>query len=240
MIRTIIWHLFFWLYLAVSICFFIPYFIFYFLRLEGALKNYIHFLSKNWSKIILQLAGTKVTIKGLKNIPQENNICFIANHQGGFDIPLIMGYIPKTINFIAKKELLYIPILGIWIKAIKCIFIDRSNHRKTVKTIQKGVEQIKKGYPLVIFPEGTRSKSSTMAKFKGGSLKLATRSNSIIVPITIDGSYRILEENKGKISPASVRLTIHPAIDTNNLSDEEKKNLVEELWDIINSAIIKH
>ncbi len=237
MIRTIFWYTFFWVYMVVSIFFCFPLFLLKIFQLKKASEKFIFILSHNWARSIIRAAGANVEVSGLENIPKQNTICFIANHQGGFDIPLIMGYIPKTIGFIAKKELLYMPILGLWMKVIHCIFINRSKRRESVKVIQKGVEQIKQGFPMVIFPEGTRSRGNAMGQFKNGSLKLAIRSNALIVPITIDGSYRMREERGGLIAPASVKLIVHPVIDVAVLSDEEKKVLAPRLWEIINSGL---
>jgi len=78
-----------------------------------------------------------------------------------------------------------------------------------------------------------------MRPFKSGSLKLAIRSKASIVPITIDGSYKLREERRGLITPASVKLTVHPAIDAASLEDDDTKKLAERLWEIINSALEK-
>lgn len=237
MIRTIIYYTFFWLYMLVSIALFIPFLFMKLFKMNKPLDGYIYYLTTTWARNLIRIAGGKITVKGLENIPKSNNVCFIANHQGGFDIPLILGYMPKTIGFIAKKELMYIPILGIWMKAIKCIFINRANKRESVRVIQQGVDQIKAGYPMVIFPEGTRSQNSKMSPFKGGSLKLPLRSNAKIIPITIDGSYKMKELRGGLITSASVTLFIHPTIYVRTLSDDEKKELKDSLWKIINSKL---
>jgi 1-acyl-sn-glycerol-3-phosphate acyltransferase len=237
MLRTVLWYIFFWSYLFGSLTFFIPLIILFIFWQKRLLEKYVFFLFSTWGRNIVRVAGGKVTVAGLENIPQKNTICFIANHQGGFDIPLIFGYIPKTVGFIAKKELLYIPVFNVWMKVIHCIFINRSKRRDSVKVIQQGVEQIKQGFPMVIFPEGTRSRKNEMGPFKGGSLKLAVRSNALIVPITIDGSYKMREEHGGIITPAYVKLTIHPVIDASTLQDEDTKELANRLWKIINSAL---
>ena len=79
---------------------------------------------------------------------------------------------------------------------------------------------------MVIFPEGTRSKGKPIEEFKSGSFKLATKSNCTIVPLTINGTYKLLEQNNNKIKAAPVELVIHPAIDVSSLSDEDYKKIV--------------
>lgn len=199
--------------------------------------QYIYFLSSTWARNINRAAGAKVTVIGLENIPKGNNLCFIANHQGGFDIPLILGYMPRVIGFIAKKELDMIPILNIWMRAIGCIFINRANKRASLDVINKGAEQIKNGHPMIIFPEGTRSRGPQMNRFKGGSLKLPIRSGASIVPVTIDGSYRLKELNGGLIQPGEVTITIHNPLKASDFKEDNTQELADKLSEIIGSAL---
>lgn len=237
MVRTIFFFTFFWIYMFASLFFYIPYIFFRFTGLKERADKFIFIVTSIWSRHLVRAAGASVAVSGMENLPQENKICFVSNHQGDFDIPILIGYIPKMIGFIAKRELLFIPILGIWMKALHCVFINRMSPRDSVRVIQSGVEQIKNGYPMVIFPEGTRSKTQTMRPFKSGSIKLALRSNALIVPVTIDGTYKIRGDKKWRIAPSSVSLKIHPSIDVTTLSSDEKKNLHISLRDIIYSGL---
>jgi 1-acyl-sn-glycerol-3-phosphate acyltransferase len=121
-------------------------------------------------------------------------------------------------------------------KEIHCVFIDRSNIRESVKSINEGVENLKNGYNMCIFPEGTRSKGDQVGEFKKGSMKLALKSNSLVVPVAINGTYKVLEANGWKIKPADVSVKILKPIDTQSISKEEKK----DLSNIIRNSIIKN
>ncbi len=123
-------------------------------------------------------------------IPDEP-VLFVSNHQGSFDIPLLLGYIDKPKAFIAKWELRYLPFIGSWMKELGCIFIKRNDFRQTLKAFKGAGEVFKKGQSLVIFPEGTRSRSSKLGEFKRGSLKIALREKVPVVPVTIKGSYKL-------------------------------------------------
>ncbi len=235
MFRTLVLNSAFGLYLVYSLVYIPVVLYFYILNKQHELDRFMGSMAKTWARLLLWAAGVKVELTGIEHIPQDNTICFISNHQGEFDIPIIMAHVGKPVAFIAKKELAWIPIMGFWMKVIRCIFIDRSNNRKSVKTIQKGVEQIKKGHPMLIFPEGTRSRGGPMKPFKAGSLKLAIRSNAIIVPMSIDGSYTL--RKKGIVTPGTVRLAIHPTIDVKELTAEEKKELASRLYTLINSGL---
>ena len=121
---------------------------------------------------------------------------------------------------------------------INCIFMDRDNIRESVRSINEGVELLKSGHSMVIFPEGTRSKGKRVGDFKKGSMKLALKSGVPIVPVTIDGSYKLLEKNnqynkKDRI----VRVIIDKPMYPTELSKEQQVNLAENIKQIILSNI---
>ena len=200
-------------------------------------EAYIHKVTSKWAMSQLKYSGAKVSVYGKENIPDNIPVVFISNHQGNFDIPLLMSYIDKPKGFIAKIETLKIPLVRTWMQYIHCVFMDRSNLRKSAAAIIEGVKIIKDGHSLVIFPEGTRSKGGPLGEFKAGSFKLATKSKVPIIPITINGSYRLMEANNNKIKAANVELFIHPQIETKNLSKEEQENLPDMVKEIIASKI---
>lgn len=183
-------------------------------------------IAQKWAKSIISLTGSKVEVQGLENIPQ-GNVLFISNHQGNFDIPLLIAYINKPKGFIAKIELKKVPIINWWMKKINCVFIDRDNIRQSAKAIKAGTELLKAGNSMVLFPEGTRSRSSVLGEFKPGGMRLAIRSGVPIVPVTINGSYKIFEQNGCLIKPAEVKITVSPPIYVNKMSKEEQANLAE-------------
>lgn len=207
---------------------------------KGDLKKrdeYIHKVTTKWAKFVMKLSGAKITIIGEENLPKDETVLFVANHQSNFDIPLIMSCIDVPKGFIAKKELETWPMISTWMKYLKCIFMDRSNLRKSAEAIVEGTKLLKSGYSMVIFPEGTRSKGEPVGEFKAGSFKLATKSKRQIVPVTIDGTYKLLEANKNWIKKADVKLIIHPPIDTTSLSKEETDNLHNTVRSIISKDL---
>ncbi len=181
----------------------------------------------------VKATGSTITVKGHENVPKEGAVLFVANHQSNFDIGIMLGYIQKEKGFISKEELAKVPILSHWMQEINCVFMDRSDMKKSLKAITDAITHLKNGYSMVIFPEGTRNKGGETKEFKAGSFKPATKAGVPIVPVTIDGSYRIMEANDNRIKGAEVTLTIHPAIPTAELSREETAALPERVRDII-------
>ncbi|MDF2878177.1 MAG: 1-acyl-sn-glycerol-3-phosphate acyltransferase [Clostridia bacterium] len=200
-------------------------------------EKYIHQVTSKWARGTIKHSGSTIQVHGIENIPQEGAVVFISNHQGNFDIPILISYIDKPKGFIAKIETLRIPIVRNWMHLIHCIFMDRSTLKGSAGAIIEGINLIKNGHSLVIFPEGTRSKGIQMGEFKSASFKLATKPKVPIVPITINGSYKIMEQNNNKIKPAKVDLYVHPAIETKDLSKEELEQLPEKIYKLIASKL---
>lgn len=209
--------------------------------LEEERDKLVYKVTTSWANTLLKVAGVKVTVHGLENIPKDTNVLYIGNHQGNFDIPIYISQIPGLKGFVSKIEVKKIPGVRTWMEYMYCVFMDRSSLRKAGEAIIEGVKILKKGHSLVIFPEGTRSRGDKMGDFKAGSFKLATKSKVPIVPITMNGSYKIMEDNKKKwiVKPTHVDLYIHPAIETANLSKEEQDALHTKVYKIIESKLPK-
>lgn len=185
-----------------------------------------------WGRVTVLSTGSKVIIEGKENIPQGVNLCFMGNHQGFFDIPCFLGFTGRPVGFIAKQELFKVPVLGQWMREIGCVFIDRGSPRKAMETFKTSAELIRSGHPLVIFPEGTRSKSDQVAEFLTGSLKLPAMAEAAIVPFAIKGTWRIYEIDKN-IHPVKVRIRILPAIMPRDPDFSDKHTLATKLMNLI-------
>jgi 1-acyl-sn-glycerol-3-phosphate acyltransferase len=197
--------------------------------------RYVYETARNISKHVLKITKTKTCVKGIENIPKEPCI-FVCNHQAIFDAFLLVANISQLTGFMAKKEIKGYPLIGTWIKAMHSVFIDRQNVREGMKAINEGVENIRKGYSMIIFPEGTRSLNSEMGEFKKGSMKLALKSKVPIVPITVDGTYRVVEVGK-QVRGHFIKMIVHEPIYIDKISEDDKKNLSQILHDIIEKGI---
>lgn len=198
---------------------------------------YAHTVTSKWAMKQIKSAGATIHVHGLENIPQDEPVVFISNHQGNFDIAIFMAYIDKPKGYVAKIETLKIPVVRTWMTYIHCVFMDRSSLKTAATAIIEGIKSIKEGHSLVIFPEGTRSRSNQIGDFKGGSFKLATKSKAPIVPVTIDGSYKLMEGNGGKVRSGVVNVYIHPPVQTKDLTKEEATALPETIKQMIASKL---
>jgi 1-acyl-sn-glycerol-3-phosphate acyltransferase len=214
-------------------------FVIFILSLAGmkrVMSVFIYKIAQGWALLIIKFSGCRLTVSGQENIPKKGGLCFVSNHVGIFDIILGLGLIGRPFGFIAKKELAFIPFLNIWIWILGGLFIDRLNIRKAIKTINSGVERLKAGGCMLVFPEGTRSKGSGLNPFKPGSLKLATEARVPIVSMAIAGSYDAFEKNY-RVQSVPVQITFGKPIDTAELSAENRKKIAERLHDEIAAAL---
>jgi 1-acyl-sn-glycerol-3-phosphate acyltransferase len=170
------------------------------------------------TKKLVKISGADVTVTGTENVPSDEPVLYVGNHQGNMDIPLLYSTAPQTMAFVAKKEMEKIPLLGYWIKERGCVFIDRENARSSLKAINEAIQNLKLGYSMAVFPEGTRSKSSQVGDFKAGSLRIAIKSGVKVIPVSIKDSYKLIEK-KGKNTPAKVSVHYSEPIDSKNFKD---------------------
>ena len=177
-----------------------------------------------WMNSLLKLAGAKITITGQENLPAGPAV-YLSNHQGNFDIPLLLVHLGKAHGFIAKKEIEKIPLIGQWVKWIHCICLDRESNQSAIATFQQTVHQLKDGHSIIIFPEGTRGRGGPMNPFKEGAVTIAKKAGVPVVPLCINGTYKAMEANGGWIKPAAYSLTILPPVDLAALSRGELKEL---------------
>jgi 1-acyl-sn-glycerol-3-phosphate acyltransferase len=238
MIRSCLILTAFWIFMLFSLLFFIPYLPLLLPGLSSLREAYVLTLTRFWARFIIFLTGGKLELRGQENLPEERNLCFVANHQSYVDIPVVMASLPRVIGFIAKKELKHVPILSSWMKTMGCLFLDRKNPRQAITVFNQAVEELRRGKAKLIFPEGTRSKGDRMGEIHAGALKLPFRSEAIIVPLTIDGTYHLFEESK-RVSNGKVVLTIHPPVHAAGLSKEEQKNTAKLLESIIAGPLPK-
>jgi 1-acyl-sn-glycerol-3-phosphate acyltransferase len=221
----------------IETCFLKKYFMGYILKTKGddSADDYLKKTSYRWAQFTMKIIGIELDVQGRENIPKEQCV-FIGNHSSILDIIILLFTIDKKMGFIAKKEILKMPIIGYWLKKSKCVPLDRENPRAAIASINQAINNIKEGSSMVIFPEGTRNKEGKVGIFKKGSLKLATKSKVAIVPVSIDRASRAFEDTR-QFKPTKIKVVFGKPIETNNLSKEEETNLAENIRNIIVSNL---
>ena len=193
---------------------------------------------KKGFQICLKIAGAKITVKGVENIPTDQAVLFVSNHRSYFDILVSYVSSPIPLGFVAKKEMETIPGLSTWMKNIRCLFLDRDNLKEGLKTILQGVEQLKSGYSVYICPEGTRNHQKEMLPFKEGSTKMAEKAKVPIIPVALTNTDALFELNSHfSIKPSHVTIEYGKPVELDTLSKEDKKFLGAYLQNIIKEML---
>ena len=175
-------------------------------------------------KVILFLSGVRTKVIGLENIPKDEPVLFVGNHKSNFDIIISYAKMPNLTGFVAKKEIEKIPLLRTWMRYLYCLFLDRKDIKEGLKTILKGIDQIKHGISMAIFPEGSRNSfEDGMRPFKEGSLKLAEKSGCKIIPMVQNNTQEIMETHSPRIKRTRTVLEFGEPIDLKELSAEDRK-----------------
>lgn len=192
-------------------------------------------------RLFLATAGADITVDGLENLPEDEAVLFVGNHKSYFDILATCIYIKNGVGYVAKKEMEKIPLLNFWMKNINCLFLNRTDIKEGLKTVLEGVQLLKDGNSIFIFPEGTRSKTNELLPFKEGSTKMAEKAKCKIIPVAISGTADLFENNHAlKVTPAKVFVSFGKAVDPTDLPKEEKRHLGVYLQKQIQEMLDKH
>ncbi|MCR5279489.1 MAG: 1-acyl-sn-glycerol-3-phosphate acyltransferase [Lachnospiraceae bacterium] len=177
-------------------------------------------------RIVAWIAGVKLTVKGLENIPKDTAVLYVPNHRSIFDIIITYYIMPGQTGYVAKKETGRFPVFNLWMALMNCQFLDRKDLRKGLKVILRCCELIKEGTSITIFPEGTRNKGSEdIQPFHDGSFKIAEKTGCPIVPIAINNTDQIFEAQFPKIKSRKVVIEFCQPIKTEGLSRAEFKEV---------------
>ncbi len=195
----------------------------------------------SWAfRVVTFLAGVDLTVIGAENVPKNESVLYVGNHKSYFDIVLSYSRVPNITGYIAKKEILKVPILSIWMKFMDCLFLDRSDLRQGLKVILEAIDKVKNGISICIYPEGTRNGTDEMLPFHKGSFKIAQKSGCAIIPMTINNSSAIFEDHLPFIKKAHVVLEYGKPIYPGELDPEDKKNIDSYCFNVIKETYEKN
>ncbi len=200
-------------------------------------EAYIKWAYVAWARYTLRLFNVKAEVSGLESVPAAGHRprVFLSNHQSQIDIPVLVSSLHEKIGFVAKKELGRIPLLAYWMREVGCIFIDRSDRAGAIKSLQTAAAAMGSG-SLIVFPEGTRSKTGELLPIKSGGLRMALMAHAQIIPVRIRNSRNGFEARApGTRGPVHVQAKFFAPLDTEGWPDERAswqkvKAYLEECW----------
>lgn len=195
---------------------------------ELTARLFIQARVRHWALAMLRYAGVTVDVFGRENIP-KGPVLFVPNHQSDWDIMVVETYLDQC-GILAKDELRRIPLASPWMELLGTVFIDKTDARKSVRALKECEKRLESGSNFIIFPEGTRSRGEEIGEYKTGAIRVALKDKVPLVPVSIDGTYKIMEANNGKwIHPGHVILTIGKPVESAGVERHAQKEFAAEL-----------
>lgn len=194
-----------------------------------------HYLAKAFPLGILIISGIRVKVTGLENIDRKAVYVFASNHSSQLDITALQWGVPNRLSMIFKKELAHIPFFGWQLYLGPYVVVDRKDPQAAMKSLKraKWIMDSKK-ISVLVFPEGTRSKTGEVQSFKRGAFYLAAHSGYPIVPITINGTSKIMPKGTFKLKSGIIYLHFDKPIPTDNIkTKQDELALMEKVREII-------
>jgi 1-acyl-sn-glycerol-3-phosphate acyltransferase len=184
---------------------------------SGALPMW--FARRAWSPSCLWLAGCKIDLSPLPSLP-AGPLIFASNHESALDIWALVSRLPRSIRFVAKKELFEIPIFGWYMRLGGHVSVDRRRHGPAVQSLRRAAESVRAGTSLIVFPEGTRSLDGRVHPFKKGPFVVAMEAGVPMVPVAISGTGRITPKKIIAIWPGRIRIAVGEPVDPRGFADK--------------------
>ena len=181
--------------------------------------------TRDWSRWILRAAGTPVVVEGRERIPHSGPVVYASNHSSMFDIWALSAALPGSTRFVAKQELARIPLLGPAMLRAGHVIIDRSNRARAFEAYEQAARTVRGGISAIVFPEGTRSRSGELLPFKNAPFGLAIAAQVPVVPVYVDGTFRILPKGAWRLRRMPIRIRIGAPLATAGLTLDDRETL---------------
>jgi 1-acyl-sn-glycerol-3-phosphate acyltransferase len=197
--------------------------------------NFGHRCARAWAWLILKTTGVRVTVRGVDTLDPLRSYVFAANHQSIYDIPIVFASLPLQLRIVAKESLANFPFLGWHLRRTGHLIVDRNNPGAGV--VRKMARLIHGSRSLIVFPEGTRSVTGAVGKFRGGTFVVAIEAGLPIVPVSIAGSRHVMLKGRLMTCPGDVTVTVHTPIATADLTRTSARELAERTREIVSRDV---
>jgi len=194
-----------------------------------------------WSDLATSLAGIDLRVEGEEHLWSRRPAVFIFNHQSGLDTILMLKLLRRDLTGVAKKEIRSNPIFGPLFSAAGVVFVDRADTTKAIDALRPAVEALRQGRSLAISPEGTRSSTVRLGRFKKGAFHMAMQAGVPVVPVVFRNVLDALPKHALVVRPATVEAVVLPPIETSDWSpeglDDEIQAIRRHYLEVLDQAV---
>ncbi|HXX31052.1 MAG TPA: lysophospholipid acyltransferase family protein [Myxococcaceae bacterium] len=179
-----------------------------------------------WAPLLLRVAGARVEVEGRAHVDASRPAIYASNHQSTLDIPVLFVALPVDLRFVAKEQLRWVPLVGWYLQLAGHVIVDRGNRQRAIASLDRAARRIlRRRVSLIAFPEGTRSRDGRILPFKHGPFGLALKASVPVVPVTIEGSARVMPRRSWRITPGVVRVRIGAPVEVARFEPEDRAGL---------------
>jgi len=147
---------------------------------------------RGWCRVVMAVAGCRVRLEGLAQLPAAGAVVFAANHSSYLDAVALLAALPRDFRFVGKRELSAWPLVGTIVRRVGHLTVERADPSRSVADAERVSAAIKTGTSLVFFPEGTFVATPGLLPFRLGAFKTAVEAGCPVLPVTIRGTREIL------------------------------------------------
>ena len=195
-------------------------------------------MAKLWGSLMLNVSLVKVDLSGVENIPRDTNVIFAPNHQSYIDIFILLKYLPFRYKFVIMRKLFKVPFIGSHITRSGFLSLDQKDRKNSVKMIHRIVDRLKEGNSFLIFPEGRLTRDGRVGDFGRGTSIIIQRSGKPVVPISIDGTFRVMPKGEWKLAPCRVKVRIGKPVNFESHNGDISKETSKEVGKTLRKMVL--
>ncbi len=207
------------------------------LALSFGWKDLLYVLGHGGVRLALTLSGIRFKVAGKEHVPVGRAAVYCANHQSNVDPPVLFEAIHPRMHIVYKAELNALPLLARAFRIGGFIPIDRRNKESAMRSLEAGAASLRAGNSFLIFPEGTRSRTTELLPFKKGGFLMAIKAQAPIVPVAIQGGRDAMRKGSKLVWPVTVSIRVGEPIETAGLTLDQRNQLIAEVRARIESLL---
>lgn len=189
----------------------------------------LYWLARLGIRIGFALARIKIVLHGRDKLPEKPHYIYMMNHNSNLDAPAVWVHVPGEVRVLLKKQVFKLPVLATAMRLGGFVPVDRSNRTSAIASVRNAARLAAEGASFLIAPEGTRSRTGKLLKFKKGGFHMAIESKVPVLPITVIGAFELMPPESFAIRSGTIDIYFHEPIDTKELGPTGRAELMKRV-----------